>query len=42
VNSNLLSDETDVEPLSGNAVLTGIPVAVAPAREPAAAAPAPA
>jgi anaerobic selenocysteine-containing dehydrogenase len=43
VNSNLLSDETDVEPLSGNAVLTGIPVEVAPVREPAAApAPAPA
>ena len=31
VNSNLLSDETVVDPLSGNAVLNGIPVSVAPA-----------
>jgi anaerobic selenocysteine-containing dehydrogenase len=38
-NSNLLADETKVDPLSGNAVLNGIPVALAPVR---AAAPAPA
>jgi anaerobic selenocysteine-containing dehydrogenase len=31
VNSNLLADESMVEPLSGNAVLNGIPVEVAPA-----------
>jgi anaerobic selenocysteine-containing dehydrogenase len=31
VNSNLLADESLVEPLSGNAVLNGIPVEVAPA-----------
>jgi anaerobic selenocysteine-containing dehydrogenase len=31
VNSNLLADETVIEPLSGNAVLNGIPVEVAPA-----------
>ncbi len=31
VNSNLLADETLVEPLSGNAVLNGIPVDVGPA-----------
>jgi hypothetical protein len=31
VNSNLLSDETLVDPLSGNAVLNGIPVEVEPA-----------
>src|SRR3954468_1840212 len=31
VNSNLLADETMVEPLSGNAILSGIPVEVAPA-----------
>ncbi len=31
VNSNLLADETQVDPLSGNAVLNGIPVEVAPA-----------
>jgi hypothetical protein len=31
VNSNLLSDETLIDPLSGNAVLNGIPVEVAPA-----------
>jgi anaerobic selenocysteine-containing dehydrogenase len=30
VNSNLLADESQVEPLSGNAVLNGIPVEVAP------------
>jgi anaerobic selenocysteine-containing dehydrogenase len=31
VNSNVLSDELEVEPLSGNAILSGIPVEVAPA-----------
>src|SRR5215204_809215 len=31
VNSNVLTDECQVEPLSGNAVLNGIPVDVAPA-----------
>jgi len=31
VNSNLLADEMVVDPLSGNAVLNGIPVEVAPA-----------
>src|SRR5829696_7581511 len=31
VNSNLLADESQVDPLSGNAVLNGIPVEVAPA-----------
>jgi anaerobic selenocysteine-containing dehydrogenase len=31
VNSNLLSDELGVDPLSGNAVLNGIPVEVAAA-----------
>jgi len=31
VNSNVLSDETAVDPLSGNAVLNGIPVELAPA-----------
>jgi anaerobic selenocysteine-containing dehydrogenase len=31
VNSNLLADETMVEPLSGNAILNGIPVEVGPA-----------
>ena len=31
VNSNLLADETRVDPLSGNAVLNGIPVEVGPA-----------
>jgi anaerobic selenocysteine-containing dehydrogenase len=39
VNSNLLADETFVEPLSGNAVLNGIPVEVVPAPDRAAAAP---
>ena len=29
VNSNLLADESQVDPLSGNAVLNGIPVEVA-------------
>jgi anaerobic selenocysteine-containing dehydrogenase len=29
-NSNLLADETVVDPLSGNAVLNGIPVQLAP------------
>ncbi len=38
VNSNVLADETMIEPLSGNAILSGIPVEVAPVREPAAAA----
>jgi anaerobic selenocysteine-containing dehydrogenase len=33
VNSNLLADETLYEPLSGNAVLNGIPVEVAPASD---------
>ena len=31
VNSNLLADESMVEPLSGNAILNGIPVEIAPA-----------
>jgi anaerobic selenocysteine-containing dehydrogenase len=35
VNSNALADEMLVDPLSGNAVLNGIPVEVAPVREPA-------
>jgi anaerobic selenocysteine-containing dehydrogenase len=30
VNSNILSDELEVEPLSGNAILSGIPVVVGP------------
>jgi hypothetical protein len=30
VNSNLLADDSLVDPLSGNAVLNGIPVEVAP------------
>jgi anaerobic selenocysteine-containing dehydrogenase len=33
-NSNVLTDETLVEPLSGTAVLNGIPVDLAPVREP--------
>ena len=37
MNSNLLADETLVEPLSGNAILNGIPVEVVPAPVPAAA-----
>ena len=32
VNSNALADENLVDPLSGNAVLNGIPVEVAPVR----------
>jgi anaerobic selenocysteine-containing dehydrogenase len=32
VNSNLLADESQVDPLSGNAVLNGIPVELAPVR----------
>jgi anaerobic selenocysteine-containing dehydrogenase len=36
VNSNLLADEDLVEPLSGNAILNGIPVEVVPAEVPAA------
>ena len=32
VNSNVLADDTKVDPLSGNAVLNGIPVEVAPVR----------
>jgi anaerobic selenocysteine-containing dehydrogenase len=32
VNSNLLTDETQIDPLSGNAVLNGIPVEIAPAQ----------
>jgi anaerobic selenocysteine-containing dehydrogenase len=35
-NSNILADETLVDPLSGNAVLNGIPVELAPVRAPAA------
>jgi anaerobic selenocysteine-containing dehydrogenase len=35
VNSNVLADEELVEPLTGNAVLNGIPVELAPVREPA-------
>ena len=31
-NSNILADETLVDPLSGNAVLNGIPVELAPVR----------
>ena len=34
LNSNVLADESQVEPLSGNAVLNGIPVEVAPVAEP--------
>jgi hypothetical protein len=30
VNSNILTDELEVDPLSGNAVLSGIPVEVQP------------
>jgi hypothetical protein len=32
VNSNILADEQLVEPLTGNAVLNGIPVQLAPVR----------
>jgi anaerobic selenocysteine-containing dehydrogenase len=35
-NSNLLADEMLLDPVSGNAVLNGIPVEVAPVRQPAA------
>jgi hypothetical protein len=35
VNSNLLADEYAIDPLSGNAVLNGIPVELAPAGTPA-------
>ena len=38
VNTNVLADETAVDPLSGNAVLCGIPVEIAPATPPLAAA----
>jgi hypothetical protein len=31
VNSNVLADEFAIDPLSGNAVLNGIPVELAPA-----------
>jgi anaerobic selenocysteine-containing dehydrogenase len=34
VNSNLLADELLLDPVSGNAVLNGIPVELAPVREP--------
>jgi hypothetical protein len=37
VNANALGDEELVDALSGNAVLNGIPVAVAPVRAPVAA-----
>jgi len=36
VNSNILADETLLDPVSGNAVLNGIPVELAPVRQPAA------
>jgi anaerobic selenocysteine-containing dehydrogenase len=36
VNSNVLTDEQTLEPLTGTAVLNGIPVELAPVREPAA------
>jgi anaerobic selenocysteine-containing dehydrogenase len=40
VNSNVLTDELEIDPLSGNAVLSGIPVEVSPAtRDPATRAP---
>jgi anaerobic selenocysteine-containing dehydrogenase len=32
-NSNVLSDETEIDAVSGNAVLNGIPVALGPVRE---------
>jgi hypothetical protein len=31
VNVNELTDELDVEPISGNAILNGVPVELAPA-----------
>jgi anaerobic selenocysteine-containing dehydrogenase len=37
VNSNVLTDEDAIEPLSGTAILNGIPVELAPVRAPAAA-----
>jgi anaerobic selenocysteine-containing dehydrogenase len=40
VNSNVLTDELEVDPLSGNAVLNGIPVEVEPAGDAAGARPA--
>jgi len=36
VNSNVLADEMLLDPISGNAVLNGIPVEVVPVRQPAA------
>ena len=36
VNSNVLADENLIDPVSGNAVLNGIPVELAPVRQPAA------
>jgi len=36
VNSNVLTDEAEIEPLSGTAILNGIPVELAPVRAPAA------
>ena len=33
VNSDVLTDETVIDPLSGNAVLNGIPVELAPVRD---------
>ena len=35
VNSNVLTDEDAYDPISGNSVLNGIPVSVAPALVPA-------
>jgi anaerobic selenocysteine-containing dehydrogenase len=34
VNSNLLADEELIDPISGNAILNGIPVDVRPVRSP--------
>jgi hypothetical protein len=34
VNSNLLADESQIDPVSGNAVLNGIPVELAPVTAP--------
>jgi anaerobic selenocysteine-containing dehydrogenase len=39
VNTNVLTDELDLEPLTGTAILNGIPIVVEPAGAPAAAAP---
>ena len=36
VNSNVLTDEDALDPLSGTAILNGIPVELAPVRAPAA------